>query len=152
MASAGAGAMMKRIFTILSVAFLVGYYLIEPVLTYNQSTSENVSMAVVAEPFIDSDKLVYRWSGDLVKSCEVSIRRRFVDSAGVVTSLISHNFDPLPVGSLGAISYEVAISVPFNMSEGVATYQATEIPKCSWLQRMFPKSFDYPEVKFTVTR
>lgn len=137
---------------IVLAAFLVCWWVAWPALQYKNATSENVNAEVVAEPFITGNELVYRWTGDVVRSCPVTIRRTFIDSEGVVTDLVAESFTALPSGELGRKSFEISIRVPKKIAAGPASYQAFEIPHCSWMQRLFPISIPYPPVAFTVTR
>lgn len=123
-----------------------------PLLGYKRGTSENVSVELVAEPFIDSPNLVYRWTGDVVRSCPVEIRRRIVDAFGVETTLTSEAFSAIPAEHMGHSSYEISVPVPLLMAEGPAYYQASEVPLCSWMQRLWPVSIPYPRVDFIVRR
>lgn len=132
--------------------FLIAAWLGYPGLTYHLGTSENIEIEVLAEPFIDRDVLVYRWTGDVVRSCPVELRRVIVDADNVVTNLTSRELGKLPNKQLGRQSYEVSVPVPLLISEGPAVYQVTEIPRCNWMQRLFPIGVEYPPVEFTVTR
>lgn len=132
--------------------FLIAAWLGYPGLTYSLGTSESIEIEVLAEPFIDRDVLVYRWTGDVVRSCPVELRRMIVDSDNVVTNLTSREMGRLPNKQLGRQSYEVSVPVPLLISEGPAVYQVTEIPRCNWMQRLFPIGVEYPPVEFTVTR
>ena len=134
------------------LSFLAVWWVVIPLLTYKQGTSTNISSTVVEEPFTTGDELVYRWSGDVVRSCPISIRREFVDSNGVVTRMVPMVFPALPASELGSTEYGVRVSVPILMAEGPAVYQATEIPSCNWIQKLRPISIDYPPIHFTVTR
>jgi hypothetical protein len=120
--------------------------------TYRQGTAMNIEVRVIQQPFIDGDSLVYRWEGDLVRSCEITILRRFIDSDGVETRLVSASFPPSSISGQGRVAYEVSIDVPRQIATGPAIYQATEVPRCTLLQRWFPVAIDYPPVEFTVTR
>lgn len=119
-----------------------------PLASYNQGTSDNVAVRVVAEPFIESPVLVYNWSGDIVRSCEVTIRRTVVDSRGVETTLVA--LGPFPPSDIGPVSQEVRVNMPFKMPAGPAIYQPVEISSCSWMQRLFPNEIPYPAVQFNV--
>lgn len=134
------------------LVFLVAWWGVWPAYNYTRGTADNVTVSIVAEPFLGADALVYRWTGNLVRSCPVDVRRKITDSEGVVTNLVAVSFDPVPKSSLGKQSYEIIIPVPVRISEGPAIYQAVEVPQCSWLQRLFPFEVPYPPVNFTVTR
>lgn len=135
-----------------SAAIVSLSWFIWPAFNYDKGTSENIEIEVLAEPFTDGDKLVYRWSGDVVRSCGLSLRRTIVDSDGVVTNLVALTFEPLPAARLGPASYEVELQVPLRIAEGEAIYQAVEVPRCNWMQRVFPVEVPYPPVNFIVTR
>lgn len=144
--------MKHRNIIIASSLFLLSWWVAWPAFTYKHGTAVNMSTELVASPFIDANELIYRWSGDVVRSCPVEIRRRITDSEGVVTNLVSTNFGPIPSYGLGLQSYEISITVPKRISEGPAVYEAVEVPRCSWMQRLLPVSVPYPIVEFTVTR
>lgn len=131
---------------------LFAWWIVLPVVHHATPTSRDITVKVLAQPFVESPRLVYRWSGAVERSCDVTIRRSIIDSDGVVTNLISTSFDREPVSELGWKEYEVVITVPQQIAEGRAIYQAVEIPKCDWLQRLFPKAFAYPPVEFSVSR
>ena len=134
------------------VGALLVMWLIAPALKLWQPTSRDVSVTLVAAPFVDSPTLKYTWKGYVFRSCPVEIRRKFIDSNGVVTNMVATNRGRLPSEDLGPQVIEVTVEVPEQIAEGPAVYQATEISQCDWLQRLFPKPFDYPPVEFTVTR
>lgn len=136
----------------LCVAGLFLWWFAIPAVNYHKGTSEGVSVEVIVQPFLGGPNLVYRWSGRVVQACPVEIRREIVDSANAVTRLTSRNFGRPSSNSLGDASYEVTIPVPVQIAEGPATYRATELPKCNWLQRLFPVAIDYPPVEFVVSR
>ena len=131
---------------------LGSWWLAIPALNYNKGTSEGVTVEIVAQPFLDGNDLVYRWSGEVVRSCSVEIRREFVDSENVVTRLTSRTFGPQTPDGLGQATYEVSVPVPLQIADGPATYRATEVPKCNWMQRLFPVAIEYPPVEFIVSR
>jgi hypothetical protein len=143
---------MKGMFTALSVISALCAVIAWPVLTYDEGSSRGVSVKVVEEPFAHGDELVYRWTGDVFRSCDVVIRRSFVDANDVVTALTPITFSALPQSLLGQTSYEITVVVPKQIAEGTATYSAVEVPECTWLQRLWPVSIPYPPVVFTVTR
>lgn len=144
--------MRRHLLTIPCVLFLVAYYLVYPIAMYNKGTSENVEIEVLLQPLIESDVLVYKWSGDLVRACEVEIRRKIIDRQDVVTELTTTHYGKPPSSDLRRMVREPRVEVPIGIPEGPATYQATEIPKCNWIQRLFPVAVPYPPVHFTVTR
>lgn len=137
---------------IILASFLVFTWLIYPLATYTKGTSEGVTVELIAEPFVESNELVYRWKGELVRSCHIELRRYIIDSENVVTRLTPKTFSKLPVGQLGQVSYEVSVKVPVQIAEGPATYQVVEVPRCNWIQHLFPRGIMYPPVNFTVTR
>lgn len=141
----------RRYLAVVFVPLLL-WWIVAPVVNHTSSTSRDVTVKVLAQPFGDGPRLVYRWTGEVYRSCDVTIRRSFIDSQGVVTNLLSLNFDRLPLTELGKLSYEVAVDIPRQIAEGEATYQAIEIAKCDWLQRILPHPVPYPPVVFTVTR
>jgi hypothetical protein len=145
-------AMTRNFVAGCSAAFIVAVWLAYPALNYRHGTSENMTVEVVAEPFGEGDNLVYRWSGDLVRSCDVTLRRVIIDADNVITNLTPRAMAKVPLGALGYAEYEMTIPVPLRIAEGPAVYQAIEIPACSWLQRLFPVAVPYPPVEFTVTR
>jgi hypothetical protein len=132
--------------------FVFVSWVVLPALNYRLGTSENITVEVVAEPFLESGSLVYRWSGDVVRSCSIELRRSIVDSESVITNLTSRDRGRLPSSALGHASYEARVPVPFRIAEGPAQYLVTEVPSCNWMQRLFPIAIDYPPVDFTVTR
>lgn len=144
--------MRNKLVILAPALFLVGAWGALPVLNYKKGTAENIRVEVLAEPFIEGDSLVYNWSGDIVRSCAIELRRSFIDSYSVKTDLTAKTFGKLPLGDLGPTSYEVSTPVPLQIAEGPATYQVFEIPRCNWLQWLFPVSIPYPPVNFTVTR
>jgi len=81
-----------------------------------------------------------------------SIYCEFVDSENVVTRLTSRTFGPQTPDGLGQATYEVSVPVPLQIADGPATYRATEVPKCNWMQRLFPVAIEYPPVEFIVSR
>lgn len=135
-----------------SLLFLFVSWIVFPLITYWEGTSENITSRVIAEPFLDGDSLVYRWSGDVVRSCPMDLRRSIVDSEGVVTNLVSREMGKMPARALGPSSYEISVLVPLRISEGLATYLVVEVPRCSWMQRLFPIAIEYPPVQFLVRR
>ena len=118
---------------VLSAVFLAAWWVVLPWVNYNEGTSKNITVTVVAEPFLNADTLVYRWNG-------------------VVTRLTPKSFGKLPRSKLGRASYEISVAVPVTIAVGKAQYIAVEVPRCSWLQRVFPVEIPYPVVDFTVTR
>lgn len=132
--------------------FVFVSWVVLPALNYRLGTSENMTVEVVAEPFIEGDSLVYRWSGDVVRSCPIELHRSIVDADSVVTNLTHRDLGRLPSRSLGHVSYEARVPVPFRIVEGPAQYLVVEVPRCNWMQRLFPIAIDYPPVEFTVTR
>ena len=137
---------------VLSTVFLAAWWVVLPLVNYNEGTSKNITVTVVAEPFLNADTLVYRWNGDIVRSCENEVRRSIVDSNSVVTRLTPKSLGKLPRSKLGRASYEISVAVPVTIAVGKAQYIAVEVPRCSWLQRVFPVEIPYPVVDFTVTR
>lgn len=131
---------------------LASFWIARPVLLWDDGTARDISVEVLQEPFIGSDKLVYRWRGDVYRSCPVEIRRQFIDSDNVVTNLTALSWGRLPLDDLGPQEYEITVQAPRNMAEGPAVYQATEVPQCDWLQSLSPPAIEYPAVEFTVTR
>jgi len=139
--------------TALAAAIWVSVFVIYPFTTYNEGTAENVRNDVLYTPYIEADKLVYRWSGDVVKSCSVSFKREIIDSADIVHQLVSTPIlAKLPSEDLGAHSYEVSVDIGRSIDSGNTTYQVYEIPRCTWLQRMFPNPIPYPPVSFYISR
>lgn len=138
--------------SILAGAFLGVWWVVVPVLTYGEGTSRDVVVEVVQEPFVEGDNLVYRWTGDIVAGCEIDLRRSIVDSESVVTNLTVRTMGALPRDQLGVSTFEIAVPVPIRIAEGKALYRVTEVPKCSWLQRLIPVSIPYPDVEFVVSR
>ncbi|MEM7295813.1 MAG: hypothetical protein AAF330_04180 [Pseudomonadota bacterium] len=147
--------MIDHVKTTLIALVLVGWAglgLLWPALTYGQSTSRDVTVTVVAEPFIGSDVLVYRWKGEVYRSCPIGLRRQIIDSQGVVTTLVALEFGALPPDELGELDYEIRVTMPEHVAEGPAIYQATEVPKCSWMQERWTRGHPYPPVEFVITR
>ncbi|MDF3413297.1 hypothetical protein HKX54_02415 [Sulfitobacter sp. M57] len=119
---------------------------------YQSGTFENAHVRLVSEPYIDSPDLKYIWSGDILKSCPIVIDRQIITSEGVVVTLQSS--PPLPALSpkqLGHREFPLTVETPAGMPEGPAIYQATERPRCNWMQRISPPRIPYPPVHFTVT-
>lgn len=142
--------MKKSIGSIAIIAAAVLAVLIYPTMTYYKGTSRDVSVVVVEEPSTPGGTLVYHWMGDVYRSCDVTIQRSFVDSRNVVTMLTSLNFEAIPMSMRGKLGYEVTIQVPYQLAKGEVKYKAVEVPKCSWLQRLFPIAIPYPPVVFEV--
>ncbi len=138
--------------TAIAGAFLAAWWVAYPVFTFPYGTSENVEVDVIQQPFLEGENLVYRWTGDIVRSCEVHLSRAIIDSENVVTNLTSKQFAAMPRSALGHQSYEVTVPVPVRIAPGPAVYQAIETPSCTWLQRLFPRAIKYPPVHFIVTR
>ena len=148
---------MKAVVNTLRVAAVclavpAGYLTHYEFTTYELGTSRDIEVSVIAEPFAGGPDLVYRWHGHVWRGCDITIRRKFIDSEGVETELVALSFDALPASEFGETSYEVRVPVPRGIPEGRAVYQATEVPHCTLWQRWFPVGFDYPPVEFTVTR
>ena len=144
--------MNRAIISISSVSILASVWLFLPFLNHSFGTSENITVEVIANPFIENERLVYQWSGNVVNSCPVELRRFFVDSDDVVTNLTSKHFGALPENLLGQTSYEISVDVPLRIASGRAIYQVIEVPSCSWLQKLFPIAIEYPPVEFFVSR
>lgn len=135
------------------MALWVPVFVIYPVLTHKEGTARNMSVELVAEPYVQSEVLSYRWTGEIYRSCEISLRRHVVDSDGHVHTLVeSHILPPLPRADLGLHKYVVDVQIGKNLSEGPAVYYVREVPRCTWLQRVWPVAVDYPPVRFNVTR
>lgn len=143
---------MKNQVVFVSGIFVLGFWLVGPILQHFDGTSRGISVEVITAPFVDSEVLNYSWSGDVYRSCETTLRRSITDSEGVVTQLEPKSFDPLPRSDLGPLTYDLQIHVPERIPSGPATYNVTEVPRCDWLQRVFPVGVDYPPVTFMVTR
>lgn len=143
--------MIRKIAFAPCALYLLVWLVILPAVNYTRGTAENIVVKVVSQPFLDSPDLVYRWSGNVTQSCSGTIRRVIVDSANVITQLTPRQFDKIPRIGLGFAEYEVNVIVPLQIAEGPAVYQAIEVPKCSWMQRLFPLAIHYPPVEFTVT-
>ena len=135
-----------------AAVFLAVWWAVIPAVLYTHGTSRGVGVEVVSEPFLQSDTLIYTWSGEVFRSCPVELRRQIIDSENVVTELAPRNLGAIPSNMLGQASYEVEIAVPVRIAEGQAVYQVVEVPSCNWLQRLFPVAIPYPPVEFTVTR
>lgn len=134
-------------------ALWVPVFVIHPMITYRDGTARDVSVHVVAEPYAQSPVLTYRWSGDVYRSCEISLRRAVIDSTGQVHTLVDTPIlAPVPRDDLGRQEYAIDVPVGPNLAAGPAVYLVREVPRCTWLQRLWPVSVDYPPVEFTVTR
>ena len=144
--------MIKTIAIIVTLGALFAIWVGYPLANYNYGTSVDVSGTVLQQPFIDGDELVYRWSGNIVRSCDVTLQRRIIDSDQVVTRLTSRNLVALPASSLGPAQFDIRVTVPVQIAEGEAVYEVVEIPRCNWMQRMVPVAVPYPPITFTVTR
>lgn len=145
--------MVKNLLLWVSVLFTLWVWLFLPLASYSKGTSEDITVAVIAEPFGDGDQMVYLWTGTIVRSCAISVRRSVVDSLGIVTQLKTLTFPAPPRDVLGQVTqYEARANMPLLIPNGPATYHAIEVPECSWMQRLFPIGVPYPPVHFTVTR
>lgn len=137
---------------IITMLTTLSVWLVEPLLTYNVGTSRDMSVEVTAEPYRESSTLKYTWSGDIYRACPIVIDRQIITSERVVIELTSSPLLPaLPVEDLGLRSYPLEVETPKGLPEGETVYQATERPRCTWLQRLFPPRVPYPPVSFTVT-
>lgn len=126
--------------------------ILAPISDYNDGTFRDASAVVAAEPYRESDTLKYIWSGDIYRACPIVIDRQIITSERVVIELTSSPLLPaLPVEDLGLRSYPLEVETPKGLPEGETVYQATERPRCTWLQRLFPPRVPYPPVTFTVT-
>lgn len=143
---------LRSIVVGVTTSVLLVWWGLLPILTYSNGTSENITVTVLKEPFLNGDQLVYEWRGDVVRRCPVDIRRSITDSEGVVTNLVESTFNKPTVSILGPQTYQSTINVPARIPEGPAIYRAVEVPRCSILQRIRPVEVPYPEVHFTVTR
>lgn len=95
------------------------------------------------------------WTATELRACDGSIRRRFVDSAGVIFETV-----PAPtiyrdvLGSNKTFSREVRI--PMGMAPGPAIFTGTRRYWCNPLQRMFEGQLGFeivlpaPIIRFTV--
>lgn len=145
--------MKLKLFSIAMMLIWVPVLIIWPLWTYNDGTAKNVSVRVVFEPYIDSPYLVYEWSGTVSKSCDISLRRQIVDSSGKIFELVDSPFlAALPHSNLGKKNYEISVNVGANLSAGPAEYRVQEVPRCNWIQRMWPPAVSYPTVFFSVYR
>lgn len=127
-------------------------WLIGPIASYGQGTSRDMTVLVTAEPYAESDTLKYIWSGDVYRSCPIVIDREITTSEGVVITLTSSPLLPgPPLDDLGPASFPLKVETPDGLPEGRTIYQATERPRCTWLQRLLPPRIPYPPVTFTVT-
>lgn len=138
--------------TAVSAGIVAGTWLAWPLATYHQGTADDVSVYVVEQPFNAGGDLVYQWRGTVSRACPIEIHRSIIDAQGVVTTLVTLSFDAPPFDSLGHRDIERTIEIPKQIAQGPAIYQAVEVPKCSWLQRVMPVSIPYPPVEFTVER
>jgi hypothetical protein len=126
--------------------------LIQPVFEYSKGTSENVTVELLSAPYVDSDNLKYRWRGDIVRNCPITIRREIIDAKGYIRTLVPTSVPALPDHELGPTYFDVSVETPYDLPEGVTIYRATEYPSCSLLQIFFPVGIPYPEVMFVVDR
>jgi hypothetical protein len=116
------------------------------------ATSRSVVTRILAEPYVGSDSLKYQWSGEVYRSCEVTITRSIVDANSYVHTISPTTFPALDPEKLGAASFPIKVQTPPNLPEGVATYLSGEISKCGWFQKyVWPAVTDYPPLRFTVT-
>ena len=134
--------------TILLACVWFPVFVLYPVLTYNDGSSRNIRVEVVKSPYKDSPTLQYRWTGDVYRSCAISLRRKVVDANDMVYMLETSDFTPVPVDQLGVTSFIATVTVSSGLAEGPATYQVTEVPRCTWLQRLWPVAIEYPPVEF----
>jgi hypothetical protein len=142
----------KEIFiTSLLAIIWVPVFVIHPMLSYDRGTSRNISVEVIRAPYAESDTLQYRWTGDVYRSCDISLRRRVVDAHGMIYMLETKDFPAVPVNQLGVVSFVLDFPVGKWLAEGPATYQVVEVPRCTWLQKLWPVSIEYPPVEFEVT-
>ena len=134
--------------TILLACIWFPVFVLYPILTYNDGSSRNISVEVVKAPTKGSPTLQYRWTGDVYRSCAISLRRKVTDANDMVYMLETSDFTPVPVDQLGVTSFISTVVVSSGLPEGPATYQVTEVPRCTWLQRMWPVAIEYPPVEF----
>ena len=134
--------------TILLTCIWFPVFVLYPILTYNDGSSRDISVAVVKAPTKDDPTLQYRWTGDVYRSCAISLRRKVIDANDMVYMLETSDFTPVPVDQLGVTSFISTVVVSSGLPEGPATYQVTEVPRCTWLQRMWPVAIEYPPVEF----
>lgn len=120
--------------------------------SYHTGTFKNAQSRLASEPYVDSPDLRYIWSGDVLKSCPIVIDRQIITSEGVVITLQSSPLLPAPSqNQLGHREIPLTVETPAGMPEGPTIYQATERPRCNWMQRISPPRIPYPPVHFTVT-
>lgn len=144
--------MVKDLLAILSILLIVVYWAAVPIHNYGNGTSRDVSVDILSVPFIDDNRLTYRWSGEVFRRCDITIRRQLIDSYGIVETLAPRQFGSIPTSLLGDTSYIVSVVIPPTTPPGETVYQATEYSACNWVERLFPKGVLYPPVVFTVER
>lgn len=126
--------------------------ILAPLSSYNDGTFRDATVAVTAEPYRESDTLKYIWSGEIHRSCPIVIDRQIISSERVVITLTSSPLLPaLSLDDLGPAKFPIEVETPDGLPAGETVYQATERPRCTWLQRLFPPNIPYPPVTFTVT-
>lgn len=129
----------------------VGILIVQPVLTYGTGTARNVSVRLIEQPYVDSPSLTYEWSGDIYRSCDIGLRRQIVDAFGQVHRLEDSQFPAKPINTLGPVSTIINVPVGPNIPPGPAVYEVIEIPRCNWIEALWPASVSYPPLNFTVT-
>lgn len=130
----------------------VPLFLIGPIASYKQGTFSNATVEIIASPYVQSNVLKYIWSGDIDRSCPIVIDRYIITSENVVITLKpSPLLPPVSDRDLGPVSFPISVETPAGMPSGPAVYQATERPRCTWLQRLWPPDVPYPQVDFVVT-
>ena len=135
---------------IISTLFWVHTLVVLPIYNYRDGTTKNVSAQVLQQPYVDGDNLVVQWSGDIVRSCPVTLRRHIIDSSGYVHTLQPASFPANSPSELGQTTFPVHVVTPQNLPEGESIYRVIEYPVCNYLQQFFPVGVPYPDVVFEV--
>jgi len=131
---------------------LASWWLAVPIATYNQGTSSHIHNSVIASPYVESNTLLYEWTGSVNKSCPIVLDRYITTSEGVIVTLQSSDLLSLvPMGDLGIWSQTIRVETPVSLPPGHSTYHVTERPRCTWLQWLVPPKIEYPIVEFFVT-
>ena len=122
-----------------------------PLMTYKVGVFRNVSQEVVYEPYIDNDTLVYKLRGEIYRSCPTSFSRTVVDSRGQVHQLVSSRIMGA-YDKLGPTVIDMDVDLGPLLPAGETTYIVSEVPRCSWIQRIFPYPILYPPMTFTINK
>lgn len=99
----------------------------------NRGAAENVSSVLLKQPFIESEDLVYKWIGDVMKDCQTEFEQVIVDSENVITKITGQSPSYMIDSHVKNRSIEISVKVPHIVASGPAEYIATEKSYCSML-------------------